>query len=118
MTRIYRWQDKEGRGPYRAGLPLYWADADHDERNPAFFAEFGLAIVQQAGYREHLGCGFLDVAQMLRWFTPLERNRLTVLGYEFGCLQADKILASSERQLVFARAKSLREGFQLCGAAA
>lgn len=110
-VRIYRWQDKEGRGPYRPGLSLYWKEADHEQRNPAMHAEFGVDIYANLAAGQHYGCGFRSPEQMHRWFTADEQQRMRVLGYEFGSMQVDRIVAESDRQLVFARRRPLRHGF-------
>jgi hypothetical protein len=108
---VYRWQDKDGRGPYRPGTTQFWADADNQAKNPAFYREFGMDIVWQRRPREVLGCAFRTIEQMNRWFTEDEQLRMRLLGYEFGTLEADRILAESERQLVFACRRPLTDDF-------
>lgn len=107
---VYRWQDSDGRGPYRPGMSHYWSDEDHGERNPPFFEEFGLDIVKQAKPDECMGCAFRTPAQMLEWFNQSERERLRLMGYVFVSMEVDRVIAESERQLVFARRKPLRIG--------
>ena len=103
VIRVYRWQDAEGRGPYRPGVPQYWADDANQAKNPAFFQEFGMDIVKTVRPGETFGCGFRTTEQMRQWFNEAERQRMRLLGYRFGWLDVDRIVAESEKQLVFAR---------------
>jgi hypothetical protein len=114
MSRtVFRWQDAHGRGPYKPGVSHYWADEDHAQRClPPFFQEFGMEIVNQRRLGEALGCGFSSVEQMHRWFTSAEQVRMRLMGYEFGSLEADRVLAESAQQLVFARRRPLHVGFK------
>ena len=111
MILVYRWQDKEGRGPYRPGMSKYWADADHQLGNPPFFVEFGMNITKQCLASEAMGCAFRTIEQMRLWFTSEERQRMRLLGYEFGSMLVDRIVAESDRQLVFARSTPLHRDF-------
>lgn len=109
---IYRWQDADGRGPYKPGISHYWADENHAERQlPPFFEEFGMDIVKQCGPHESMGCGFRSAEQMNAWFTQDEQDRMRLMGYRFGKLIADRIIAESEKQLVFVRRLPFRRGF-------
>jgi hypothetical protein len=109
MTVVYRWQDADGRGPYKPGISHYWADEDHADRKlPPFFEEFGMDIIKQCQPTECMGCGFRSPEQMHAWFTPTEQERMRLMGYRFGKLVADRILAESDKQLVFARRQPLR----------
>jgi hypothetical protein len=110
---LYRWQDKDGRGPYRPGMSRYWADQDNQANNPPFFQEFGMDITKQCRPGEAMGCAFRTIEQMRQWFTDAERQRMRLMGYEFGCMEADRVIAESERQVVFARRKPFRLGFTL-----
>ncbi|WP_439587511.1 hypothetical protein [Hydrogenophaga sp.] len=110
MTTVYRWQDDEGRGPYRPGFSRAWVDPLHEIKNPAMFTEFGVGVVGKALPGEGLGCAFRTVEQMKAWFSEGEQERLRFFGYTFVALEADRIVAESERQLVFARRKPFRFG--------
>lgn len=109
MARLYRVQDMEGRGPYRPGFSVKWSDAEGEILLP-FWQEFGwsLASIPHRFYPgEHGGCGFRTLAQCAKWFTVAERVRLAKLGYQVVAINPDRILAESERQVVFARATHL-----------
>lgn len=108
---LYRWQDKEGRGPYRPGMSHYWADQENQSNNPPFFEEFGAGITKECRPGEAMGCAFRTVEQMRQWFTEEERQRMRLMGYEFGRMDVDRVIAESDRQVVFARRRPLRHGF-------
>lgn len=118
MIRIYRWQDTEGRGPYRPGLSLYWKAPDHEARNPAMQDEFGWDVFAKVSPREHRGCAFRSPEQMREWFTLEERDRIALLGYQFVAMDVDRIVAESPRQVVFARRRPLRFGAEVVRAEA
>jgi hypothetical protein len=109
--RIYRWQDAEGRGPYRPGVSRYWADEDQQANNPPMYIEFGADVVHRAPPGHAMGCGFRSIEQMQRWFSRDEQVRMRLLGYEFGSMEVDRVVAESDRQLVFSRRLPLRHGF-------
>ena len=108
---VYRWQDKDGRGPYKPGISSYWADDDNQANNPPFFVEFGMDIIKQCGPRESMGCAFRTIEQMQQWFTEAERQRMRLMGYAFGSLLVDRVIAESKQQLVFVRTQPLRRHF-------
>ena len=109
-TTIYRIQDAEGRGPYRPGFAHRWTDPDAptSSRQPFFFEFPDLDIARLDPGRS--GCGFRTMDQLLRWFTPFERQKLAALGYAVVSMEADEILAESEYQLVFKRRLPLSIG--------
>lgn len=108
---VFRWQDAEGRGPYRPGMSRYWADEDQQASNPPMFIEFGADVVRHGRPGEAMGCGFRSPEQMHRWFTRDEQDRMRLLGYRFGAMKVDRIVAESDRQVVFARRQPLALGF-------
>lgn len=110
---VYRWQDAEGRGPYRPGFSHVWKDVGHDLRNPSFMEEFGLSVVNKRGPDEHLGCAFRSADQMRQWFSEQERELIRFYGYEFVEMHADRVLAESPRQLVIARRRPFRFGVRV-----
>lgn len=111
--RVFRVQDAEGRGPYRPGYSHTWTDADHD-RNPPMFDEFGWPandkISDLWNPNETGGCAFRTLEQLHKWFSPTERARLERSGYSIVTLSVDRIIAESDRQLVFGRIRPLRNG--------
>lgn len=111
LIQLYRWQDADGRGPYKPGTSHFWADEDNQSANPPFFIEFGWGVIDLCRSDENMGCAFRTIEQAHRWFTPKERERMYLMGYRFGRICADRVLAESEHQVVFARKKPLRIGF-------
>lgn len=52
MTRVYRTQDSEGRGPWRPGFSRVWCDAEFGpgaESLPPWGAEFGADLIERRG---------------------------------------------------------------------
>lgn len=60
----------------------------------------------------HMGCGCRTLEQLRRWFSPSEYAKLVGYGYRAVKMQAGRILAESEIQCVFERAKPLREDIE------
>ena len=107
---IYRVQDADGRGPWKPGFPDTWVEPRQDHENLLpFFCEFGM-VHRKALDHEHLGVGCLTVRQLQRWFTPTEFIALRNHGYAAVRIEADRILAQSDVQCVFANLRPLAEG--------
>ena len=112
MSFVYRVQDGSGRGPYRPGFSHLWTDVTHALRNPTYFAELGWEPSEMAdkfATYEKGGCGKRTVEQLRRWFSEAERARLNARGYSIVRMKVDRILAESDRQLVFARKTPLKQ---------
>ncbi len=108
MTIIYRIQDKDGRGPFKPGLPTFWVDHDNnDEILPPWYLEFP-DLVLKKGYHYGVGCETID--QLQRWFTKNEYEKLLMLGYHAVIIDACEIVASSEIQCVFRKREQLTIG--------
>lgn len=119
---LYRVQDLEGRGPWRPGFSRLWVRdrEDHDNLRP-WPEQFGLDIIPKGGwpFGRHFGCGCRTLEQLRRWFTAEEYATLQHYGYQAVQMDAQRILAESDIQLVFQRARPLRAGaepVQLYGA--
>ena len=111
MTKVYRVQDKEGRGPYRPGFSAKWRDPNSsNEDKPPFFVEFGWDVVGRVPSGHHAGCAFRTMGQLRSWFSPTELERLRWLGYSVVEIEVDRVLAESQKQLVFCRVVPLSEG--------
>ena len=110
MPRIYRVQDRDGRGPYRPGVSKLWVDHNDVLPPPTWMAEFGSDLRTQMHPDEYVGCGMRRLDQLERWFSPSERVRLQALGYRLVALNVDRIIAESENQVVFGRRRPLVSG--------
>lgn len=110
---LYRVQDREGRGPYRPGLSVQWADYEAgDHYCPPFFVEMGIGAAEvprlfTPGW--HGGCAFRNVDDVFRWFAPKERVALDRLGYRINAIVPDRIIAETPTQIVFECRRPLRE---------
>lgn len=108
--RIYRVQDREGRGPYRPGLSKRWVDQNECLPPPDWISEFGPAVLLKFRPHEYAGCGVRSLEQLGRWFSATEQPRLAALGFQLVAMHVDRILAESENQIVFARSLPLWKG--------
>jgi len=110
---IYRVQDKDGRGPWKPGFSTTWVE-DHDrkwfENHPAWWKEFGMEPMKQALTGMEFGTGCVSLEQLRGWFTPTEYAKLRGFGYQAVKMEVGRILAQSDIQVVFERAKPLNEG--------
>ena len=104
--RVYRIQDREGRGPFRPGFSHVWADKDFapgQEELPPWPIEFGADLIERRGLPgEHYGSAVLKRRALDRWFSQAEQLRLAALGFHVVSIKADRILAESKNQVVFA----------------
>ena len=106
MTRVFRIQDADGRGPWRPGFSVKWSDPDFApgvEDLPPYFVEFGHDLLERRGIPgEHYGCAVRKLKDLCRWVSAAERAKLATLGFNIVSLKPDRILAESKNQLVFA----------------
>lgn len=110
---IYRVQDKDGRGPWKPGFSDCWVedrpDSEYEALKP-WTVEFGYTnVLGRSIAGMSLGCGCRTLDQLRRWFTAGEYRKLRQLGYSAVSMEVGRILAESNIQCVFERAKSLRE---------
>lgn len=104
---VYRIQDKEGRGPWKPGLSKHWIEPrpDHDQLIP-WYQEFG-PVHLSAIHGMRIGCACTSLDQLRRWFSPTEYQRLIEFGYRAVRMEVGRILAQSDIQCIFERAKPL-----------
>lgn len=101
---VYRVQHKrDGRGPYRPGVSVQWADKEGRCDLPTWMAEFGTGLLNEVAPNEQMACAFRDLDQMKAWFTATECERLERLGFALVRLQVDRVVAESKFQMVVAR---------------
>lgn len=108
---VYRVQDHKGRGPFKPGLSKRWADevfAPGQEELPTFMEEFGNDLIERLGRPgEYYGSAVRSADKIKRWFSEAERTKLHKLGYRLVSMKADRVLAESSNQIVFARRRPL-----------
>lgn len=106
---VYRVQDKDGRGPFKPGFSQLWVRErkDHENLIP-WFEEFG-PVQNKVLAGESAGCGCKELEQLRRWFTKTEYKKLKKLGYRAVKIKVNRLIAESEIQCVFGRAKPLCE---------
>jgi hypothetical protein len=65
--------------------------------------EFGADLIERRGLPgEHYGSAVLKRHGLDRWFSRAEQIRLAALGFHVVSIKADRILAESKNQVVFA----------------
>lgn len=105
---VFRVQDCEGRGPWRAGFSRRWVEARDDHANlPPWFVEFGLGAVWYRDPAEVVACGCQRLADLRRWVSATEYKTLTTFGYRAVRIEADRIICASAVQCLFARRRPL-----------
>lgn len=109
--RVYRIQARDGRGPYRPGFSHIWCDADFEDGTknfPTWGEEFGDDLISKHGQaHEYFGSAVRSIQKLCEWFSPRERGKLKLLGFNIVSLHPGRVLAESENQLVFARRRPL-----------
>ncbi len=112
--RVFRVQDRKGRGPFKPGVPEKWSDKTFGagvKVHPPWPEEFGFDLIELHGLPgEHFGSAVVDIGKIREWFSDTEWLAMKRLGYHLVSLRADRILAQSSAQVVFARRKPLSRG--------
>ncbi len=114
-ARVYRVQDSEGRGPWRPGFSRLWVrDRDDHANLRPWVEQFGMQIIPRTGwpFGKHFGCACRTLDQLRRWFTAEEYATLLAYGYQAVSMDVQRVLAESDIQLVFQRARPLRAGVE------
>jgi hypothetical protein len=111
MKRIYRIQDADGRGPYKPGFSHVWCDSFGLPPPRTWMEEFP-GLHKRMNEDMHYGAGGNSIEQVRKWFTPTEYCRLLILGYRLVSMEVDHVMAESRNQLVFKRAKPLKEDIE------
>lgn len=100
--KLFRVEDRDGRGPYRPGLSAKWiSDRDHP---PPFFEELGIALGHVRflfGDDEDGKCGCVSLDQLSLWFDRKELRRLKRMGFKVVQVRARRIVAETPTQVVF-----------------
>lgn len=110
--KVYRIQDKDGRGPFKPGFSKRWLDPEPKPNEellvpwPYQFPDI-LFRIQVEG-TINFGCACASPEQLQMWFSESEYNRLKRFGYKSVTLEIDEILGQSDIQLVFRRLKPIK----------
>ena len=111
MEKVYRVQDKDGRGPWKPGFSQRWIEDRPDHANlPPWYYEFGQPVLIPG---EHNGSGCITVEQLRRWFTASEYKWLKGKGYQAVCIHVDRVIFKSDIQCLFGRRTSLKKGITI-----
>lgn len=104
-TKLYRIQDDQGRGPWRPGFSLKWADLEKDDHLcPPMMLEFPewRRMINRAINRGLLnyGCCVRGIAGVHRWFTPKELCTLRSLGFCLVDATSLTVICESPSQII------------------
>lgn len=97
---VFRIQDSEGRGPWRPGLSAAWSNPSRTDIPVPYYVEFPRLKLKSTVL--HYGCGCNSIEQLTKWFDEYEIRLLSQIGFCLVTILADKVLAESENQVVFA----------------
>lgn len=104
LARVFRIQDREGRGPFRPGFSQMWLDEDIGVRArlPSWIEEFGADAYERACVPVHAwGFSAVRTIDKLRdWFSDTERQRLYRLGFYLVEVPGAHIIRESEHQVL------------------
>lgn len=108
---IFRFQDDEGRGPFKPGVTDRWL-VEHEGKPVGLIQQIGLhelrklvvAFSTMFPHREfHYGFGCRSIDGLYRWFTAEERRKMASLGYHLVTMIADHAVAGNRDEIMFAR---------------
>lgn len=102
--KLYRIQDKDGRGPFNPGFTASWADPHGKPFLPAVQEIPDFARIVAKAHREgmHIGTAVIGLSGLDRWFTGSEIARLESFGYRIVVASSCKVLAGDANQVLIA----------------
>lgn len=112
MKKLYRVQDKYGRGPFRPGFTCEWLSHDKDYNSlPPWWVEFDIDINKIAGLPKgyHLGSGCWTMEKLILWFNDIEMKILKGHGFKLIELVPDLVIAQSDIQVLFGQKEPLHK---------
>lgn len=114
MTTVYRVQANDGRGPWRYGWSQSWIEEDAcvGRLTETIMDLVPIETLRSLPPTMHYGCACRSLADLMAWFTPLERQRLDAFGYKPVALTADVVLAESQTQMLIGRYRPFRHGIK------
>lgn len=101
-----RVQDRDGRGPFKPGMPDKWRDLCGNDF-PSVQDEFGVQWRAEIPRGWHCGCAFRSIEQARLWFSPHECFRLNALGYRLVQMSGHAI-RESRNQAIIVRPRAFR----------
>jgi len=103
--QVYRVQAEDGRGPWRPGFSHRWIDGDApaDRLTETIMDLMPIAQLSSLPRTMHYGCACRSLDGLLRWFTPIERERLERFGFYPVRLSVDRVLVESPWQMLIGR---------------
>jgi hypothetical protein len=113
IARVFRLQDREGRGPFRPGFSSMWLDEDVGARAalPSWIEEFGADAFERLAPKGSFGFSAVRTIDKLRdWFTDAERQRLYGFGFFLVEVPHANIICESEHQVLAWRSLPLNFG--------
>lgn len=101
---LLRMQDVNGRGPWKPGFSDKWVDDARDFSLPPLQEDFGFDLkpMVDAAFQRglHIGTAVRGADKFNQWFTPGERVKLAMLGYQIVDASECEVLGETNWQVV------------------
>ncbi len=109
--KVFRIQDKDGRGPFKPGFSTKWVEdrPDHINLKPWMIDFNGLPKGAIDGMVMGVACKTIE--QLKRWFTQTEYSTLLNYGYRAVIIDAT-VLVESNTQCFIQRAEPFNESVE------
>lgn len=109
--KLYRIQDKQGRGPWRPGLSAKWLSDEGPDLPPAIQEELPeffrlVSAAHERGF--HIGCAARGEGALSKWIQEGEMERLSEMGFFVVNATQCSVLAETEHQVLIGCKKPLR----------
>ena len=108
--KIFRIQDKTGRGPWKPGFSHKWLDEEGPPLPPAIYEtvrNFQGIVTRANAKGMYLGCAVRE-GKLSEWISESEMARLKCYGYFLVNAGQCQILADDGMQVIIASKKPLR----------
>jgi hypothetical protein len=113
MEKVFRIQDREGRGPWKPGFSHKWVVNRPDHKNLiSWYEEFG-PVHESIPSFYHIGTACTSLKQLRRWFTRREYKALLGFGYSAVCMHVDEIIKRSDIQCLVVSKRPLIESVMM-----
>lgn len=109
MEKLYRIQDKDGRGPFKPGVTHQWSETNY--RLPSVMLDFPNLQEKLKPYHKrglNVGCAVRG-NRLDEWFSKNEQVKLKMLGYQIVTIEDYEIVCESASQVIFASKKKLSQ---------
>lgn len=111
--KVYRVQDKEGRGPFKPGLTRHWLiyNKGKDKLIPWYAGMNSEQIKALLSGRGAIGTACISIKDLCKWFSKKEYSTLLKHGYRsiYLDINEEDVLFKDDNQILFNRDIPLNE---------